>query len=430
MRAFRTPLVLTAVAVVSAGLFAMPASAHDPDTPEGKAAAQAYEQDRIPIDRLPAVRGNTVACENGMAGRYPCHNVDLQSTLPLSGIGGGQGNDIWGWTDPATSKEYALIGRTNGTAFADVTDPVNPKYLGNLPSNGGTSSWRDVKVYRNHAFVVADAIRGHGMQVFDLTRLRSVTRPQTFTTDAVYSRIGPAHNIVINEQTGFAYAVGSNTCSGGPHMINIADPKNPVGAGCVSQDGYTHDAQCVVYRGPDRDYQGREICFNSNEDTLTIVDVTNKATPRQIARKSYSGVAYSHQGWLTEDQRYYLHDDELDEQRSSSGRTRTYMFDLSDLDNPRPSGTYLAPVEAIDHNQYIKGRYSYQANYQAGMRILDTSGVAEGRLSEVGHFDVHPTSNQARFNGAWSLYPYFASGNVIINSIEQGLFVVRPRLAG
>lgn len=106
------------------------------------------------------------------------------------------------------------------------------------------------------------------------------------------------------------------------------------------------------------------------------------------------------------------------------------MFDLSDLDNPRPSGTYLAPVEAIDHNQYIKGRYSYQANYQAGMRILDTSGVAEGRLSEVGHFDVHPTSNQARFNGAWSLYPYFASGNVIINSIEQGLFVVRPRLAG
>ncbi|GAB3498966.1 choice-of-anchor B family protein [Amycolatopsis cihanbeyliensis] len=428
MRLSRNPIALVAVTAAALAMSVIPASAHDPDTPEGKAAAQAYENDRIPTERVPAVRGSAVSCQNGMADRYPCRNVDLQSTLPLSSIGGGQGNDIWGWTDPATNREYALLGRTNGTAFVDVTDPVNPRYLGNLPSNGGTSSWRDVKVHRNHAFVVADAIRGHGMQVFDLTRLRGVSSPQTFRVDAQYSRFGPAHNIVINEESGYAYAVGSNTCSGGPHMINIADPKNPVGAGCVSRDGYTHDAQCVDYHGPDRDYQGREICLNSNEDTLTIVDVTDKDAPRQIARRAYSGVAYSHQGWFTEDQRYYVHDDELDESRSWDGRTKTYMFDLTDLDNPRPHGTYTAPVVSIDHNQYIKGDHSYQANYQSGLRILDVSRVAEGRLSEVGYFDVHPRSNEARFNGAWSVYPYFASGNVIINSIEQGLFVVRPRI--
>lgn len=428
MRTVTRTLALGAVTVATAALFVQPASAHDPETPEGKAAIAAYMDDRAPIDRSPAVSGALVRCENGSAGQYPCKNVDLLSTMPLSSIGGGRGNDIWGWTDSASQKEYAVVGRTSGTAFVDVTDPLSPRYLGNLPSHGGTSTWRDMKVYRDHAFIVADAINGHGMQVFDLTRLRTVTSPQTFTEDAHYNRFGPAHNIAINEQSGFAYAVGSNTCSGGPHMVNIQNPKNPVGAGCVSSDGYTHDIQCVNYEGPDTAHQGKEICFNSNEDTLTIVDVTDKANPRQLARKPYSGAAYSHQGWLTGDQRFFLLDDELDEARGSDKRTRTYIFDVASLTNPQPNGTYIAPVTAIDHNQYIKGNLSYQANYQAGLRILDVSGVSSGSLTEVGFFDIFPSGNSASFNGAWSVYPFFPSGNIVINGIEQGLFVVKANV--
>ncbi|WP_020669240.1 choice-of-anchor B family protein [Amycolatopsis nigrescens] len=429
MRRTTRTLTLGAVAAVAAGLFVLPASAHDPETPEGKAAIAAYMADHKPTDRSPAVSGAVVKCVNGKAGQYPCKNVDLLSTMPLNSIGGGQGNDIWGWTDPADKKEYAVVGRTNGTAFVDVTDPLAPRYLGNLPSHGGKSStWRDMKVYKDHAFIVADMISGHGMQVFDLTRLRTVRTPQTFTEDAHYAKFGPAHNIAINEQTGFAYAVGSNTCSGGPHMVNIQNPKNPVGAGCVSSDGYTHDTQCVNYQGPDTAFRGKEICFNANEDTLTIVDVTDKANPKQLVRKPYSGAAYSHQGWLTEDQRYFLLDDELDEQRGTDKRTKTYIFDVARLTDPQPKGTYHAPVNSIDHNQYIKGGFSYQANYQSGMRILDVSGVASGTLTEAGYFDIFPSGDSAQFNGAWSLYPYFPSGNVVINGIEQGLVVVKPNV--
>ena len=72
-------------------------------------------------------------CVGGMAGIYPCSNVDLGAFLPNSTIGGGQASSIWGWTDPLTGREYALMGRTNGTAFVDITDPANPVYLGNLP---------------------------------------------------------------------------------------------------------------------------------------------------------------------------------------------------------------------------------------------------------------------------------------------------------
>lgn len=438
----RTPRRLAGIGLLAAAamtVLTMPAAAHDPDTQEGKEAVQAFMADHEAASRADAVTGAAVPCVDGKAGAYPCENVDLLSVLPLSDIGGGNGNDIWGWTDPGSGKEYAIMGRTNGTAFVDVTTPTEPVYLGNLPSHGGSSSWRDVKVYQDHAFVVADAINGHGMQVFDLTRLRGVSTPQTFTEDAHYAKFGPAHNIVINEDTGFAYAVGSNTCSGGPHMVNIQNPTAPTDAGCVGEDGYTHDAQCVTYDGPDADYAGREICMNSNEDTVTIVDVTDKANPKQVARKSYSllgrllpGVAgYTHQGWFTEDKRYFLVDDELDEQGNPTDkRTRTYIFDVTDLDNPVHQGTYTAAVTSIDHNQYVKGDKSYQANYQSGLRILDLANVADGQLSEAGYFDIYPSGDAAQFNGAWSVYPYFASGTVIISGIEQGLVVVKPNLDG
>jgi choice-of-anchor B domain-containing protein len=255
-----------------------------------------------------------------------------------------------------------------------------------------------------------------------------VTTPQTFTEDAWYGEFGPAHNIAINTATGFAYAVGSNTCNGGPHMVDISTPTEPTKAGCVAEDGYTHDTQCVVYRGPDADYQGHELCFNSNEDTLTVVDVTDKANPVQIVRKPYNGAAYSHQGWLAKGQRYFLLDDELDEMSGDDKHTRTYIFDVTDLDNPEPIGTYVAEVTSIDHNQYVKDGYTYQANYQSGLRILKLGRIGSGQLSEAGYFDIYPEANTANFNGSWSVYPYFESGTVVISGIEQGLIVVKPTL--
>ena len=84
---------------------------------------------------------------------------------------------------------------------------------------------------------IGDGEAGHGLQVFDLTRLRGVSEPRMWTEDAHYAVFGRAHNVAINEDTGYADAVGSNTCSGGLHMIDIRDPKVPVFAGCVADDG-------------------------------------------------------------------------------------------------------------------------------------------------------------------------------------------------
>ena len=368
-------------------------------------------------------------CTGGQADIFSCDGVDLLGHLNLSEIGGGDGNDLWGWTDPVTGAEIAIIGRTNGTAFVDVSDPQNPVYLGNLPSHSGTSSWRDIKTFADHAFVVADG-QPHGIQVFDLTQLRGVTNPPvTFSATAHYDAIGNSHNIAINEATGFAYAVGSNACSGGLYMVDVNTPTTPTFAGCFSADGYTHDAQCVIYSGPDSQHTGKEICFASNEDTLTIVDVTNKSTPVQLSRVDYTQPGnshYAHQGWLTEDQQYFVFDDEFDEM-GQGHNTRTYVWDVSDLDAPTLNGFTDAAGSSIDHNQYIRGNHTYQANYARGLRILELTDLPNAGLTEVGFFDTYPESDGNAFNGAWSTYPFFASGIVLVSDINRGLFILQPQ---
>lgn len=380
--------------------------------------------DRQALHALEAVLD--VPCVNGMAGSFPCRDIDLLAFLPHSDIGGGSGNDLWGWTDPQTGREYAIVGRSTGTAFVDISNPRQPVYLGNLPTHTVESIWRGIKVFGNYAFIVSEA-PNHGMQAFDLTQLRRVASPPVvFAETAHYGEFGSTHTLAINTRTGFAYAVGTRTCEGGLHVVDIRSPTAPTPAGCFSFDGYTHETQCVIYKGPDALYRDHEICFNSNEDTLTIVDVTDKHEQVQLSRTGYGGSAYTHQGWLTENQRFFLVNDESDE-RAFRHPTRTWLWDVSSLDAPVLMGHHDGHLAAIDHNLYIRGHLVYEANYRSGLRVLDTSEVAGSTLREVGFFDVYPADDEPAFNGAWSVYPFFSSGSVAVNGIEQGLFVVRPR---
>ena len=384
----------------------------------------ALRADAQPVARLEAQP--EASCNNGMAGPYPCRDVDLMAFLPHTEIGGGSGNDIWGWTDPLTGREYALVGRSSGTAFVDISTPSRPVYLGNLPTHTAVSSWRGIKVFANHAFIVSEAV-DHGMQVFDLTQLRDVKSPPvTFAETAHYAGFGSTHTLAVNSRTGFAYAAGTRTCEGGLHVVDVRTPTAPRAAGCFSFDGYSHETQCVVYEGPDTVYRNREICFNSNEDTLTVVDATDKVEQVMLSRTGYGGSAYTHQGWLTEDQRFFLVNDEGDE-TTFKHRTRTWIWDVSDLDAPVLATYYDGTTPSIDHNLYVRGNLVYESNYRSGLRVLDATDVALGQLREVGFFDIYPPDDAPNFNGAWTSYPFFASGTVVINGIEQGLFVVRPR---
>jgi choice-of-anchor B domain-containing protein len=365
------------------------------------------------------------ACIEGMAGDFPCSGVDLRKRVPLAAMGGNFGNDLWGWADPDTGREYALMGMDNGTAFVDVTDPEAPVFLGRLPTRTFSSTWRDIKVYRNHAYIVADGAGAHGMQVFDLTRLRGLTGPQTFSPDRMYLEFAKAHKIAVNEDTGFAYAVGTNRCGGGLHMIDIRTPNNPMFAGCHGPP-YTHDAQCVTYHGPDARFAGREICFSANETHVAIVDVTVKSSPVTLAEIVYPELGYVHQGWLTEDHRYFLLGDEFDEVQFGTP-TRTHVFDFAELSSPQYLYAYEAETRAPDHNLYVLGNRVFQANYTAGLRVLEFGDLAAAEIEEIAFFDTYPANDTPVFNGAWSVYPYLPSGTLLVSDIQSGLFILTDR---
>ena len=397
-----------------------------------------------------------VSCMAGFAGPYPCQNVDLKAFLPTNALIGGTGSDIWGWTDPLTGKEYAIQGHgaavptstNSATTFTDISDPENPIYLGFLPAPAINLLWRDVKVYQNHAYIVGDANvdTDHGVEIFDLTQLRGLngTPPVMFAATSVYhgtatQNVGNAHNIWINEESGFLYVVASSSCGGGMHVANLAlDPANPQFVSCIDTIGLSgqplnvHDAQCVVYRGPDSEHFGKEICFNANEDELHVVDVNDKSSPVVLAKRVYEGLGYVHQGTLTEDHAYFLSNDELDELNALTAaaphNTHTYLWDIRDLDNPVQMPTFVGSSAAIDHNMYVRGQYLFQTNYTAGLRIIDIFDVANANLSEIAFFDTHPADNATTFAGTWSNYAFFPSGTVVASNIEDGLYVLEPNL--
>ncbi len=416
---------------------------------ERDAAGAWVEQPMLttPIDEIAPITGSERRCTGaGKVEVFDCGSTDLLAFLPPSRLTHDghyvEMNDVWGWTDAQTKKEWVIAGRRDGSTFIDITNPVRPVVVADLPLTDGArpNTWRDMKVYKDHAFIVADAAGQHGMQVFDLTRLRTL-KPQAnglpvrVEADTTYTEIASAHNIVINEDSGFAYSVGSSgggtTCGGGLHMIDIREPKKPVFAGCFSDagtgragTGYSHDAQCVNYKGPDTRYTGKEICIGSNETAVSIADVTDKKAPKAVSRITYPSVGYTHQGWLTDNHQFFFVNDELDEGRPGIDKTRTLVFDFTDLENPKLLKEHMGVEAASDHNLYIKQNLMYQANYRSGLRILNVSDPANPR--EVAFFDTAPhTTNGPGFNGAWSVYPYFRSGAIVVNSIEQGLFIVR-----
>ncbi len=377
-----------------------------------------------------AVVATAQPCVSGRSAGFPCNRIGLLSFMSLSELSaaGSQANDLWGWTDNASGREFVLLGLGNGTAFVEITNPSAPRLVGHLPAHGASSPWRDIKVFKHHAFIVSEA-PSHGLQIFDLLELVKAVGPTVRFSETIHftgEGLSNAHNIAVNEDSGMAYVVGSNLCRGGLYILDIDKPRQPREAGCFSEDGYTHDAQCVTYHGPDRAFEGRDVCFAFNEDTVTLVDVTSPSSPRLISRTSYPGVGYTHQGWLTADHLFLLLGDELDE-ANFGHETLTRIWDMASLQRPRLIGEHRSSNKAIDHNMYIRDGLVYQANYRAGLRVSNLVDVAAGRLIPVGFFDVYPADNLAEFDGAWSVYPYFPSGVVAVSSIEKGLFILDPR---
>ncbi|MBX7131284.1 MAG: choice-of-anchor B family protein [Fimbriimonadaceae bacterium] len=352
--------------------------------------------------------------------QFTSSKVSLYTNWLPSVFGSSSGNDCWGYVSPS-GREYALVGLNNKVAFIEVTNPSAPVLVGTVPHP--SSSWGDIKVYGRYAYIVAEST-GSGLQVVDMANIDSVgSTPGSVTLVRTISSPGRSHNLHIDEVSGYLYTLGSREGTGWTTCWSLANPSNPVRVGPSSLSGtaYLHDCQVKTYTsGP---LAGKQIMFGASEGRgLDIYDVTNKNAVVLMKRITYPGVAYSHQGWLSEDAKYFYLDDELDEQNLGSVQ-KTFVFDVSDPANAFLAGTFTRNEVNIDHNQYTKNGFIFQANYTRGLRIYDGN---DDPISPafVGFFDTHPETNGTAFEGSWSNYPFLPSGNVVVSDINRGFFLV------
>jgi len=370
---------------------------------------------------------------DGMALDFPARGVTLLSWMTLGELPGEalSGADIWGYASPS-GREYAMMGLLTGTAFVEVTDPVNPQVVGFIP--GPESIWRDMKVWGERAYIVndippveeEDEEHEHeqtrfieGIQVIDLSRIDDGVVERILGN----SRIGPhtSHNIAINPQSGFAYLCGSSEHNGGLIAIDINRPAVLPHAVGAWDENYIHDALVVTYtEGP---FAGREIAFAAaGLAGVKIIDVTDKSNMFTVASRRYPGLEFTHHSWLDGERRYLYVNDEFDELRNERVEsTTTYVFDVLDIENPIYVRSFTNGSPAIDHNPMGRDGFLYEANYTSGLRVFDIHDVND--VNEVGYFDTHPEDDEPEFTGAWGVYTDLPSGVLLVSTIDRGLFV-------
>ncbi|KAF9044918.1 hypothetical protein BJ165DRAFT_1594125 [Panaeolus papilionaceus] len=423
-------------------------------------------------DPNPCQNGYVTLKFNGTDTKFQCNNLDVTGHLTHADLGSNIttksiGSSIWGYT--VDGREFVAVAQADGAAFAEVVGkgwwnyiPIVGKaegtldYIGRLPPYSVNSLWREIRDYKGRYAIIGSEAVGHGIQIFDTrkllelrpwwNRLSTTTKVFDIHTDSYHFAdlpVGRTHNVVSAAASNHIVSVGAqprnSTCRSGLIFIDLNDIANPKQSGCAPADGYVHDAQCLIYHGPDKKYEGREICYGYNEDALTIYDITDKANPSIISITSYDGAAYTHQGWVLDvnNQDYLLLDDEYDEVdkegAAADQRATTYIWDIKSLAKPILSGTYKSNRISIDHNQYINKFFAYQSQYGAGLRILDVSSVRSdptgAGIHEVGYLDIFPEDDDATeepsFVGSWHNYPYFASGHIVLNTFDRGAFVVK-----
>ena len=337
--------------------------------------------------------------------QYDSLNVSYRSVLPYPGH---TCANICGYVD-TTGREYALVGVDNGMTVVDVTNPANPVpvYQVLWPVNNGNSEWKEIKVYKKHAYVVSEA--GGGVQISDLSKLPAATMPTvTYWKPIIGGQtLSSVHALHIDTTKGNIYLYGSNVGNKGAIIGSLANPAVPVYLGRFNNT-YVHDGYvdndtlyaCEIYGG-----------------YVEVINCTNKTSPQVLATVQ-TPLQFTHNSWPSPDKKTLF---TTDEQPYSS----LTSYDISNLANITLLDTIKGlSTGSIVHNTHIrKDLFAVTSWYRDGFTIVDCS--RPNNLIRVGYYDMYPDSGNG-FNGTWGVYPFLPSGTIICSNIEDGLYVFTP----
>jgi choice-of-anchor B domain-containing protein len=317
-------------------------------------------------------------------------------------------NEVWGYA--ANGREYAFIGSTVGLNVFDVTDPENSVLVDQVAGrfSGPGVIHRDYKVHAHHLYAVCDQ-GPSSLQIFDLQYLPDSVS-LVYDSDEFFLR---AHNIQVDTVNARLYTcAGSNQFS----VYSIADPAAPVRLADLEQDvpwwgsavGNVHD--CFV-----RD----NIVWCNDEDGMHVLDFTDPQEPVLLgAITSYDNAGYNHSGWMNDAGTLYVMADE------THGSPLKFIdaTDVTDLEVGSTVTTGVHPLSVV-HNAFFTGDTVHVAYYHDGYWSWDLNNPDQPVL--LGFFDTSLVPNGNTYKGAWGVYPFLPSGNILVSDMQTGLWVLR-----
>ncbi len=306
----------------------------------------------------------------------------------------------WHYND-STGKEYALIGAENGIVVADITDPVNPIQLFQLPGN--VSIWHDIKVQGDFAFAVSEGQDvnniTNGVQIIDLRFLPDSAPNKFYTGDGIIAnKLRTAHTITTAGH--YIYVNGHNitTLGRGVLILDIADPLFPVYVGSII-NRYCHDS----YVRGDTIYTS-----DGNAFLFSVYDITDHSNP--ILRATQSTYGYAHNSWLSDDGHTIFTADETQ-------GTPVGAFDVSDLNNISLLDTfYNGNFSANEvHNVRVKNDFLINPSYGSQLTIADVSRPRN--MIEIANY----TTGSGL---CWDADPFPNSGSILATDEDDRTFYI------
>jgi choice-of-anchor B domain-containing protein len=333
-------------------------------------------------------------------------NMELLSQVQYNDTGL---NDIWGWADPETGIEYAIVGLQQGVSIVSLEDPENAEEVVRIP--GQFSTWRDMKTWGNFAYITTDqGGTTEGVTVIDMSQLPEAAPYYHWTPDLPgLGTLETCHNIYIDE-FGYAYLAGCNMNNGGMVILNVdTETGEPEFVGPAPAI-YSHDVYVV-----NNHMYASEIYVGD----MTIYDVSDKENIQALGATG-TPFSFTHNIWVNEDETVAFTTDEVAD-APVAAYDITDFSEIEELDQYRPVGTVGLGV--IPHNVHVWDNYLLISYYTDGGRVVDASRA--DNLIEVGNYDTW-LGGDGGFSGAWGLYPFLPSQTVLVTDINNGLYVLQP----
>ncbi len=328
-------------------------------------------------------------------------------------------NEVWGYYDKVTGDEYAIIGSPTQVHIVDITTPSSPSLVVSF-SGTYSSIWRDMKTYGDYLYYVHDNGGGsqEGMTIIDLSPLPTGT--PTLIGSVPTSDFGRAHNIFIDEPNARLYVAGSNNSTGANGLViyDLSNPTNPTKIKEIGlTGGYVHDL-----------FVRDNIAYcNHGNNGMYAYDFTNISASFFPPLGNINEGGYNHSSWMTDDDNYVVF-------ATEDVGVPLYIVDVSDLSNNgivaiSSSGFSQdldpgIPSTNTAHNPLIRGNYCFVSYYEDGVQVWDITTPNSPVL--VAYYDMVPNSSyNGTARGAWGVYPFLPSGNILVSDDLSGLYILR-----